>query len=355
MEVEYEFGSDMDVNFDTQSTVTSDLSEKDRIFEHLLEVCKDPEITTQKLDDAIQEVDDDDLNRANDNHQTAMSLLLGNNNVILDMVVLLYDAGADFNNYDSNSDAPITEALQNPNISYDIISFMLEADDSLVNVDSFFGPAINVYSGNPNITLSILDLLFEYGADPNSKSPFGTAFHVIAGNDNADLDCVKMLVDHGADGTFTNDKGETPLHLFAEREKNINNEMLEVVLRAGNTVNVPEHIHGVTPLYLFISSPELNIRMLDTLFLVKADPNIQNNYGDTTLHRACFLLDNDMIEIILRSGNADPNIQNNYENTPFHNVYLSEKLNIPIIRTMIDYGSNPCIKNGEGRVPVQLI
>jgi FOG: Ankyrin repeat len=79
------------------------------------------------------------------------------------------------------------------------------------------------------------------------------------------------------------------------------------------------------------------------------DPNIQDNDGNTPLHRAVIRSRREIIKLLLEHG-ADPNIQNNYGGTPLH--YAAKKCRVSVARVLLDYGADPTIRDNKGKTPL---
>lgn len=78
------------------------------------------------------------------------------------------------------------------------------------------------------------------------------------------------------------------------------------------------------------------------------DVNYQNRYGETALMMASNDYNNlPMIQLLLDSG-ADPNLQDEVGNTALMNaVFSGFKLYIPIIKLLLNSGANPLVKDQE--------
>ena len=95
--------------------------------------------------------------------------------------------------------------------------------------------------------------------------------------------------------------------------------------------------------------------IINALLEKGADPNIQNNKGNTPLHYLAFkgndTLVNTLAQIFLEKG-ADPNIKNNEGNTPLHVAIFKGKSNI--VNSLLEKGAEPNIKNNEEKTPLDI-
>ena len=80
--------------------------------------------------------------------------------------------------------------------------------------------------------------------------------------------------------------------------------------------------------------------------------NYQNDYGETALMKASNNYGNlPLVKLLLDSG-ADPNLQDEVGNTALMNaVFSGLKSYIPIIKLLLNSGANPFIKDSEGDIP----
>lgn len=105
-----------------------------------------------------------------------------------------------------------------------------------------------------------------------------------------------------------------------------------------------------------------NIEVIKTLLKRNADPNIQNSFKDTALHRAIIevylyrgLVDiKKYIEIItmLLNHGADLNIKNNDGYTALHNAALTGVEDIIVL--LLKYGADIDARNSNNRTPYDL-
>jgi len=131
--------------------------------------------------------------------------------------------------------------------------------------------------------------------------------------DKENIKIVKLLLEYKVDPNFKTIKDDTPLHKAC---KNI--EIVKLL-----SYNIPLHI----------ACKEYNIEAVKSLLEYKADPNIQDNDGNTALHIVCEYNYIELIEILLKYK-ADPNIQNNDGYTPLH--IASKRGNIKLVELLLE-------------------
>ncbi|KAK7413654.1 hypothetical protein QQX98_007436 [Neonectria punicea] len=121
-----------------------------------------------------------------------------NNTACLAILKMLIKAGADLEQPDSNGNTALIKVVQPP--------------DNL----TFGGLHVPALKG-------VLDA----GADVNTATRLGdTPLHVVA-DKNQDLEAVRLLIKHGADANQRNNKGETPFHIFMSSSNYVRNSDIE--------------------------------------------------------------------------------------------------------------------------------
>ena len=168
-------------------------------------------------------------------------------------------------------------------------------------------------SGNTN--KSLIETLITMGADINWQDEDGwTALNYAISFDKEDI--CKILIDAGADPNSRDIDNKTPVHYAAKTWKP-NNKILLLLLDAGGEVNVRDKDWGWTPLMYALH--QNNISLFEILLKAGADPNIQSNNGNTSLHWAVLFnyKSPEIIKELLDAG-ADPMIRNSESETPIH-------------------------------------
>lgn len=92
--------------------------------------------------------------------------------------------------------------------------------------------------------------------------------------------------------------------------------------------------------------------MAELLISYKADPNAQQNDGDSPLHHAAFRGDVKMVELLLKCS-GDPNLNNfmvifmQFGRTPLH--YAVDCGHVESVRVMLQYGADSSLKDKHGK------
>ncbi|KAF7933838.1 uncharacterized protein EAE98_003547 [Botrytis deweyae] len=195
----------------------------------------------------------------------------------------------------------------------------------------------------------ILDILLLAGADLEARdsnsdtpllltvSPKTHSYFQIA---------LELLLSAGADPCTMNSDGETLLHRACEGLSST--DLAKQLLAFGANPNQARISDGVTPLHCVVDNRHKPAELIELLVNHGADINVQDNNGDTTLHRACrssLIQSGDLIPAIL-SLSPDTNIQNNLDETCLHNVY--PVIDSGLVSTIIDTGMNLEKRDREG-------
>ncbi len=86
-------------------------------------------------------------------------------------------------------------------------------------------------------------------------------------------------------------------------------------------------------------------------YVFNCNPNIQDQYGWTPLHDACYNNKIKIINLLLNHQKTDPNIQNQYDLTPLHHACYDNK--IEIINLLLNHPKiDPNIQNQCGSSPL---
>ncbi len=128
----------------------------------------------------------------------------------------------------------------------------------------------------------------------------------------------------------------------------------------------PEHtnINCTTPLNILVSlfydneSTFLRSQLIDILeFMLEAgaNPNGLDTNVEFPLLKASFFGKYGMVKKLLSYG-ADPNLQDNYGNTPLHNAVVFPYLSwVKTVKALIENGADPTIRNNKEDTPLYLI
>jgi ankyrin repeat protein len=203
-----------------------------------------------------------------DNEGSAL-LPLAANGSQLEIVRHLLDAGADINGTHSTNFAEEGTALLWAAVrdDIDVVRLLiangadLDRPETLYNRSPLF-PAAAYNHGE------VIKILLESGADPNFHSNWGnghTPLHYAVSNSSQEA--VQALIEGGADLDSQTDGGVTPMMMARD------SELLSIFLDSG------------------------------------ANPDVQDNSGDTALHRAALANNDDFVSILIEYG-ADVGIEN---------------------------------------------
>jgi hypothetical protein len=80
-----------------------------------------------------------------------------------------------------------------------------------------------------------------------------------------------------------------------------------------------------------------------------ADPNIQDDYGDTPLYRAAYSNQAKTARILLDAG-ANPDLWDNFNNTPL--LQAASRGHFYVVRVLLEAGADPSIADRYGKTPL---
>ena len=152
-------------------------------------------------------------------------------------------------------------------------------------------------------------ILLEAGSSPSiARNDGSTSLHA-AVNGNCSKHIILAILDHGADVNATNTKNQTALMLAAITK---NKGAVNALLNAGADPNIGDD-DGNTCLYNAVRK-HCNKDVLQAIISHGADVNATNNSKDTALMEACWMGNEDAINVLLQAA-ADTNIASANGNT----------------------------------------
>lgn len=227
----------------------------------------------------------------------------------------------------------------------------------------------------------LLPLLFSLllgGVEASERDIEGdTALHRAIRSGQSEV--AHALIESGCDLSARNGRGETPLHLAAERDEELALTLLDlgvdptVRTRSGKTpllialsgqgyptliqrlidrragLSIPSS-DETTPLHWTVYSPSLT-QWAAPLLLAGADPHLCDCNGRTLLHCAasCGAV---AVASLLLEREASVDARDLEGRTPLHCAASAESLEM--VALLIDRGANPCAVDNEGNAPLHL-
>tara|TARA_Y100000310_G_C20412469_1_gene682699 strand:- start:209 stop:838 length:630 start_codon:yes stop_codon:yes gene_type:complete len=177
--------------------------------------------------------------------------------------------------------------------------------------------------------------LIKAGADVNIQNKAGETSLMVMCGDNKSVKCVKLLIKHGAHVNIQDKCGDTALI-----KASLDNS---VYMRSDYEVR-----HNIKPM------TKKCVKCMKTLLNAGADPNIQNNNGNTALIRAsCYTSGQPEIIKCLIKANTNLNIQNKYGNTAL--MVAAKNGYIGYVKLLLQKNANMGITNCNEETCLELL
>lgn len=236
----------------------------------------------------------------------------------------------DVNTQDELGDTPLHHVRNNHNL----LGFLLDRRANPYIKNEFGLPVLHAVSDN----LETLEFLLKRGVSPDSiNSEEQTLLHTASLEGNQRL--AELLIKYNAEKNYRDKFGRTPL-FYAKDYK-----MLRWLLECGVKNDIQDR-NGRTALYEF--TVRNDPRSVIALLRSKANPNILDKDGKAPI----LLARNNIIRKILLEGGADPNVRTNGGQTLLHKA--SKMNNEEVITTLLTYHADPNLLDDEGRSPLSL-
>lgn len=136
-------------------------------------------------------------------------------------------------------------------------------------------------------------------------------------------------------------------------------DVLFALVDAGLDINERDS-SGLTPLLRYCSSLDIRADMVRTLIEAGADVHARWFHGRSALHEAVQLFGGDRrgrlrdVIIVLVEAGTDVNVRDDSLSTPLHYAVGEEGLEAGAVRTLLELGADPRLKNAWGQKPVDL-
>ena len=273
-----------------------------------------------------------------------------------EIISFLIKAGANVDTTNFHNAAPLLLAVANNRVETTRVLLGHKADPNHIGTIPSWTPPIPGY-GRSDWTAApvyfavaltnneILSALLDHGANPNGN--FDKAWIPLTSAMNANyVDGVQLLLDHGANPAGSPKAEESPLNEAVVQRRDP--RIIKALLDKGADPNVPGK-NGYTPLMSAID-PDV----VRWLVQHKADVNARTKSGLTALmvgHQNVWPEPPEK-DIILLTNGANPDLQENDGNTALHQAVRTGQTNI--IAALLDYKANPNIQNNDGLTPLDI-
>ena len=212
--------------------------------------------------------------------------------------------------------------------------------------------------------LDVVLVLIDHGAIIDAENNWGqTPLHLsseiihYSGHRSARLqDIVRLLLDRGANANARDKDCATPLHLATSR---FGLPIVPVLLAGGACANARDN-RGQNPLHRLLTND--NYDEDDCLGAVRAflkhavDVNAEDEDHATALH---LTFDHHKLKVapVLLNHGANPNAENNRGETPLHRLLKCDYFkdhHLDIVQLLLEHGANPNTRDKNDVIPLQL-
>ncbi|AAV50367.1 ankyrin containing protein [Acanthamoeba polyphaga mimivirus] len=266
-------------------------------------------------------------------------------------VKLLLDKGADINCMRKDGMSALSAVCKNLDLEFrsdfDTIKLLIERGaDVNLTVDGHYTPLMwlikNLSENDDRFSeskISSIKNLFESDDDD----------YFFENKRKNKYNALKLLLDNGANIEAKCD-GETPLLLACKLSSEITStKHIKILLKKGAKTNI-ESNDRKTPLMLLCKNCQqyLENEAVDVLIKYgKANINYQNSIGETALIYLCRIsFMSESVQFLLEKG-ANPNIQDNSGNTALH--YAVKRHEFEMVEILLRYNASPEIINKKGK------
>jgi len=226
----------------------------------------------------------------------------------------LIQKGANVTSANSSNITPLQAAIQLMPAARNIIKLLIEAHSDVHTVTATGTTLLHIamlYCSD----LDLISSLLQKGIDPNAVDADGAAaLHIATETDWAEA--VILLLQRGAHAALQDNKGQSPLHrAVASQKMNALRAFLDCcdpVIH--NTLSVLPDKENLTPLSIAVRAGDIPTVQL----LLRDNPNIADESGNTALHHAADCLSVPVISCLLTLPDININAQNAAGDTALH-------------------------------------
>ncbi|KAL8686613.1 MAG: hypothetical protein Q9224_005392 [Gallowayella concinna] len=188
---------------------------------------------------------------------------------------------------------------------------------------------------------SLVALFMDMNADPSRNNWYGTALHAAA--ESNEVQCIHELLDRDVDVNLMDHHDRIAL-LCATQSGNM--EAMYALLQRGAEVNHSSGTGHTPLLYALVDAQEP--RIIHTLLVHRADPNLPTNHGSLPLHMAVkYYDDGEEVAGLLLDYGADINAQTEEGSQAIH--IAAEANHVNILRLLLERGAAINTRSKAGR------
>ena len=188
---------------------------------------------------------------------------------------------------------------------------------------------------------SFVKILLDAGADPNITDNIKDSSLHSAVSGYCSINTVKEIIDHGAHVDAVNDIGETPLLIACSTAQEASVRLFLKFKADPNIANVD----GYTSLHSAVAA-DCSKKTLQEIIDHGADMNAKDKRGRTALLHGCFLRHMDSVKVLLGAG-ADPSIADEEGFSCLH-AAIDGRCSKDTLQALIDHGAHIDAQRKDG-------
>ena len=249
----------------------------------------------------------------------------------------IIDNFADINAINKNKQTALMIACENGNANVIKVLLKNRADLDIANADG--DTCIHVVARR-DYSKDIIHTMVNHGANVNTKNMFNET-PLMKANKNGNIDATKELLNAGADHTILDGFGDTWIHQSIDG--GYRQELIQTMIDHGADVNA---INKRNETAFMKACKTGNVDAIKLLLSVGANPNIENDDGETWIHHTVIgNWSREVLQVVIAHG-GDVNAATKGNITAL--MLASRTGNADVINVLLAAGADPNITDADG-------